>query len=277
MERIQHAIAKARAARQGVSAPEPASPVAARPATAEAAVAAAWHALAEAPISTRRLDASRVVAYRTGPDAAVFDVMRTNLMRQLRENGWTRVAITSPGSACGKTTTCLNLAFSLARQSDLRVLVLEMDLRRPTMARALGLTSGEHRFAAVLAGSEAPERQLLRRGANLAFGINSSAIPSPAELLHSAGAAAAVDAIEARFRPDVILFDTPPVLVGDDTLAFLDQVDCALMIAAAEKSTVGEIDRSGKELAAHTQVLGVVLNMCRYMDREEGYGHGGDY
>ena len=78
-----------------------------------------------------------------------------------------------------------------------------------------------------------------------------------------------IDALEARLRPDVILFDMSPMLVGDDALAFLDQVDCALMVAAAEETTVAEIEKCGADLAKRTQVLGVVLNKCRYMEDEE--------
>jgi protein-tyrosine kinase len=278
VERIQTAIAKARAARRALAGttPQAEAPGAPSAPVPGANLAAAWMALAEAPLDPRRLEAGRVVAHRPGPGAAAFDLMRTNLMRHLREHGWTRVAITSPTSACGKTTASLNLAFSLARQADLRVMVLELDLRRPAMARTLGL-AGPWRFSGVLDGSETMQNQLVRWGTNLAFGLNSLPVPSPAELLSSARAAEAIDAIEARFRPDVILFDMPPTLVSDDTIAFLDQVDCALMVAAAEKSTVGEIDRTGKELAEHTKVLGVVLNKCRFLDREDGYGYGGDY
>jgi protein-tyrosine kinase len=280
MERIQTAIAKARAARNalGETVSHADVPVMAPTSVAAPAVdiAAAWMSLAEAPLNPRRLDSARIVAHRPGPEAAPFDLMRTNLMRHLREHDWTRVAITSPSGGCGKTTTSLNLAFSLARQADLRVLVLELDLRRPAMVRTLGL-AGKWRFSGVLDGSETVEAQLLRWGTNLAFGVNSSPTASPAELLSSARAAEAIDAIEARFRPDVILFDMPPMLVSDDTIAFLDQVDCALMVAAAEQSTVGQIDRTGKELAEHTKVLGVVLNKCRFLDREEGYGYDGDY
>jgi len=278
MERIQTAIAKARAARHALAGTAPqADAPGATPAPASGEdLAAAWMELAEAPLDPRRLAAGRIVAHRPGPEAAAFDLMRTNLMRHLRVHGWTRVAITSPTSACGKTTTSLNLAFSLARQADLRVMLLELDLRRPAMARTLGLVS-QCRFSGVLDGSETVQHQLLRWGTNLAFGLNSVPVPSPAELLSSARAAEAIDAIEDRFRPDVILFDMPPTLASDDTIAFLDQVDCALMVAAAEQSTVGEIDRTGKELAEHTKVLGVVLNKCRFMDREDGYGYSGDY
>jgi Mrp family chromosome partitioning ATPase len=80
-----------------------------------------------------------------------------------------------------------------------------------------------------------------------------------------------VDEIEEMLKPDVMLFDTAPVLTGDDTLAFADQVDCALLVAAAEESTIAEIDRAGELLAGHTQVLGVVLNKCRFLSRSEGY------
>jgi protein-tyrosine kinase len=193
-------------------------------------------------------------------------------MHQLREQNWTRVAITSPDSDCGKTTLSLNLAMSLARQPDLKVMVIELDLRRPSMIRALGLDRTCN-FAGVLDGSETVDRQMLRWRSNLALGLNSFPVSSPAELLSSDRAAEAVDALEEMFQPDVMLFDLPPMTVGDDTIAFLDQVDCALMVTEAEASTVAEIDRCGKELAAHAKVLGVVLNKCRFMERTEGYGY----
>lgn len=268
MERIQSAIAKARAARGGLAAaPKPAPQAAAKPPKDM------WSTLTEIQFDDTRLERGRIVAHQSGPQAAVFDVMRTNLMHQLREHNWTRVAITSPNSSCGKTTLALNLALSLARQPDLKVVVLELDLRRPAMQRTLGIDRTCN-FAGVLDGSEAPEAQLFRWRSNLALGLNSIPVASPAELLSSDRAAETVDALEDRLQPNVMLFDLPPMLVGDDTIAFLDQVDCALMVTEAETSTVSEIDRCGKDLAAHTQVLGVVLNKCRYMEPTENYGYG---
>ncbi|MCX7644532.1 MAG: P-loop NTPase [Rhodobacteraceae bacterium] len=269
MERIQSAIAKARAARQRQEPP----PGGAAPEVARGPAAgnSPWLALTEVRLDPDRLEASRIVTDRPGPDADAYDMIRTRLVHQLRERGWTRVAITSPGSRCGKTTTCLNLALSLARQSDLRVVVLELDLRRPSMAALLGL-SPPGDLAAVLAGERQAHAQMLRYRTNLALAMNARPVPNAAELLASARAAAAVDEIEEMLRPDVMLFDTSPALVGDNALSFLDQVDCALLIAAAEESTVAEIDRAGELLAGHTQVLGVVLNKCRFLDRSEGYG-----
>lgn len=269
MERIQTAIAKGRAARQQLATIQPAKlPVAKE----DNRVAAAWAALGEAPFNRQVFEEARIVAHVPGPAATAFDLVRTNMMRHLRENSWTRVAITSPSGGCGKSTTCLNLAFSLARQTELRIVVLDLDLRRPNIMRALGLSRAPH-LPDVLSGEEPPEHGLVRIGANLAFGVNTKSVANSAEILSSTQTGTAIDAIEERFRPDVMLFDMPPVLVTDDTLSFLDQVDCALMIAASEQSTVAEIDRAGKELADHTAVLGVVLNKCRYMDEGDGYGY----
>ncbi len=272
MDRIQSAIAKARATREGTADSPPArSKANLSPPQHDGE---AWSTLPEIRLSPDILDDNRIIAHRSGSASSGFDVMRTNLLRQLRDHSWTRVAITSPGASCGKTTVALNLAFSLARLTDIKVMVLELDLRHPTILRALGIDRFQN-FAGVLAGIETPQSQITRWGANLAFGLNSFQVPSPAELLSSDRAADVVDAIEAKYRPDVILLDMPPMLVSDDTLAFLDQVDCALMVAAAEETPVNQIDQCGKDLAAQTQVLGVVLNKCRLMDRQDGYGYDG--
>ena len=84
MERIQSAIAKARAARANQSAPQA---LAADETRRDPGVESAWAALAPAPLDPGRLDARRIVAHRPGLPALPFDLMRTNLMRQLRQKG----------------------------------------------------------------------------------------------------------------------------------------------------------------------------------------------
>jgi Mrp family chromosome partitioning ATPase len=280
MERIQSAIEKARAARQQRD-PQPKAgggslAAAARPAgkpQVDAAVSTEsdpWMDLVPFEPDHRTLEAHRVVAYKSGPAAIPFDVMRTKLLYQLRSNNWKRIAVTSPSSGCGKTMVCLNLAFSLSRQADIRILVVELDLRRPSMAKVLGLHA-KSLFARVLEGGAPAEAHMVRCGTNLIFATNHSPARNPAELLQGAGSAAVLDEIEARYRPDVMIFDMPPMLVNDDTIAFIDQVDCALLVGAAEKSSIDEIDRCEQELSARTQVMGVVLNKCRYLEMGESY------
>lgn len=262
MERIQSALAKARAARDRKL-------QVTNPATGKKVTESGpWPTLEKVTLNPGHLERNRIVALHPGHSAASFDVMRTNLLRTLRTNGWTRVAVTSPTPACGKSTVAANLAFSLARLADTRVLLVELDLRHPSLSRMLGVEGGQN-FAASLAEGKLDFAQIRRAGDNLAVALNSRPVENPAELLSAARTADIIDEIEAQLRPDVVIFDLSPVLVSDDAIAFLDQVDCALVVAAADESTVAEIEKCGKDLAKRTQVLGVVLNKCRYREQDD--------
>lgn len=126
----------------------------------------------------------------------------------------------------------------------------------------------------VLDGSAAFEDAAVRMGENLVLAMNATPAPHPAELLQSVGTREALDAIERRWQPDIMLFDMSPMLATDDNVGFLGNVDCALLIAAAESTTLSNIDLCEKELAQLTNVLGVVLNKCRYPDDSVGYSYG---
>lgn len=260
MERIQSALAKARSARD--------RKLHSASGGAKGSEAGPWHDLAEAVPDQNALKRNRIVAQQPGQSASSFDVMRTNLLRTLRANGWTRVAVTSPNPGCGKSTVALNLAFSLARMADIRVLLVELDLRHPSLISMMGLPPNQNFFQSVGTG-KLDYSQVKRVGPNLALALNSKPLDSPAELLSAPRTADLIDEMETRLRPDVVLFDMSPLLVSDDALAYLDQVDCALMVAAAEETTVEEIEKCGADLGKRTQVLGVVLNKCRYMEEDE--------
>ena len=68
-----------------------------------------------------------------------------------------------------------------------------------------------------------------------------------------------------------MIYDLPPMLQSDDVMAFLPHLDCVLLVAGAEKSRLDEVDKCEKDLAEHTNVLGVALNLCRYMAEDFGY------
>ncbi len=114
----------------------------------------------------------------------------------------------------------------------------------------------------------------VRMGDNLALGMNATPARHPAELLQSAATRETLDSIERRWQPDIMLFDMSPMLASDDNVGFLGNVDCALLVAAAESTTLSNIDLCEKELAQLTNVLGVVLNKCRYQDDSVGYAYG---
>jgi Mrp family chromosome partitioning ATPase len=297
MDKIQSAIAKARADRAtvrgedsaemptaAVKAPAPApaaqhsTRVASRILTTypdEAlafALASRWQIIPTFVPSPALMARGHVVTFTDSHESVHFDVMRTRLLQIIRANGWKRVAITSPGPSCGKSTLALNLAFSFGRQSNLRTLLLEMDLRRPSLARTLGLKTQNH-FLRVLEGIETLPENAVRYGENLAIATQSGPARRSAELLQSPATATALDGIEAEYDPALILVDLPPVFASDDAMAVMGHMDAAIIVAAAESTTIKEIDRCESEVAGQANVIGVILNKCRYMNRDFGYDY----
>ena len=69
----------------------------------------------------------------------------------------------------------------------------------------------------------------------------------------------------------MVVFDLPPMLASDDVMAFVPNVDCAILVVAAESTTPREADVCERDLSEKTNVVGVVLNKCRYTPDKYGY------
>nr|WP_245223322.1 MULTISPECIES: CpsD/CapB family tyrosine-protein kinase [unclassified Ruegeria] len=195
------------------------------------------------------------------------------MLQQILSNGWRRVALTSPYSGCGKSTAAANLAFSLGRQEDLRTIVIDFDMRRMGLSEILKQT-GAHNMADVIQGKVPFHEQALRHGNNVIFGLNYSPTRHPAEILQSRRTIEMLEQLEAKYKPDIILFDTPPLMASDDSHGFLRNVDCALLLAAAEETSIDHIDVAEQQLAELTKVMGIVLNKCRYISGAFGNEYG---
>ena len=272
MEKLEAALAKAREIRRSAAGhPE----IVRDSAVAKSGkVGADWTSLPEINISPALASRNRIAALSGGAEATSYDMLRSRTIRMMKDKGWSRLAITSPGASCGKTTIGINLALSLSRQKDLRVMLIDLDLRRPALHKTLGHEPAMSMHD-VLDGTAAFESLAVRIGTNLIVAMNAAPSRHPAELLQSARTCERLDEIERIWRPDIILFDMSPMLASDDNVGFLPNVDCALLIAAAESTTLQNIDICEKELAQLTNVLGVVLNKCRYSDDSvAGYGYG---
>lgn len=282
MERIQSAIQKAREERgnsdgikTGNTASLPANHLQtpqSDPASIFAPEGNLWANLPKLELKPKQLSRARVYTDQATEAAAAFDVLRTRMMHQIKTNNWRRVAISSPGSACGKTTLCMNLAFSFARQRNIRTMVIDLDMRRPSIDKILK-ASGQRFFASALERESAPEDHMICHQEKLAFATNSKPTQNPAELLQDKGAAHVIDQLEERYKPDVMLFDTPPMLACDDTFAFLDQFDCVLLVAAAERTTADELEKCKKDIGERCNLMGVVLNKCRHLSKVDTYGY----
>ncbi|ANT60174.1 exopolysaccharide biosynthesis protein [Salipiger sp. CCB-MM3] len=226
-----------------------------------------WDQLPVFEIDSDHLERNRIItANREDPAHAAFDVLRTRLTQALAENGWTRVGITSPSKGCGKTFTAANLAISLSRQEGLRAMLMDLDLRNPSLHKAMGVRAPGC-MGALLRGAISPEAHLMRMGENhihaghdIAFGFNEVIEPYAAELLNAPATAEVLTSIEARLQPDVMLFDLPPALYYDDVLAFRPQIDGVLLVVGGGITTEREIREVERRLGTSTPLLGMVLN-----------------
>ena len=282
MEKLQAAIEIARRKREaerGESPPPTAASPAASPAIPSQAgpmsqltpavsppgdANARWQALPEVELDLTTLIRSRSLSQSASHESTPFDVLRTKILYQMRQNGWRRLAITSPLPKCGKTTAAVNLALALGRQPELRSMLFDFDLRAPSVADKLGLPQPPS-IAPLLRGERGFEGHGQRIGSNLALALSGVPETDPTRLLMSDTTRDTLARIQGDYAPDIMIFDLPSILIGDDARAFLQHVDCALILARADQTRYGDFDSCEREVGEYTNVLGVVLN---------GYRHG---
>ncbi len=226
-----------------------------------------WDKLRTFTVDEKHLNRNRVItASRADPAHAAFDILRTRLLQALRDRGWHRVAITSPTKNCGKTFTAANLAISLSRQENCRTILMDLDLRNPSLHKVLG-ASNPGAIGDMLRGKIPPEDHLRRMGKNqihaghnIAFGFNDEVEPYASELLQETGTAEVLAEMEARFDPDIVLFDLPPALYHDDVMGFRPQFDGVLLVVGGGVTSPKEVKDVERRLGAETPLLGTVLN-----------------
>ncbi|MEM8958102.1 MAG: CpsD/CapB family tyrosine-protein kinase [Pseudomonadota bacterium] len=219
-----------------------------------------WSALEPIELNSRTLERNRVItAARTDPAQATFDVLRTRILRAFAKRGWTRLGITSPGKGCGKTFISTNLAFSFSRHPDNRTILMDMDLRLPSVAKILGVSDPEP-ISWFLKGDASHTAHLRRHGDNLALGLNSERVGDAAELIQSASTVEALNGMRGALDPTMVIYDLPPMLSCDDVIGFLPQLDCVLLIVGGGTTKGSEVTECEQLLADQTHLLGVLLN-----------------
>lgn len=266
MEKLQKALQKARETRDGQAGPSAEAPK--RPERSGSAPPDSWSELAPFVPDPAHLVRNRIFTHVAQKEGAPFDVLRSKIFLAMRQNGWRRIAITSPEQGCGKTTIACNLALGLSRQSQTRTMLFDFDMRRPGVARLLGYRPrGDLRD--MLTGDLAPQDHLICVNGNLAIATSAAPVVDPTDVLTSGRTGEILDALQARYVPDVMIFDLAPFLQSDDARTVLRYVDCALILANAEQTLASQLDTCEREVGQHTNVLGVVLNNCRHVGIEE--------
>jgi protein-tyrosine kinase len=220
-------------------------------------------------LDTRHLEANRIITFDSeDPDAVSFDILRTQVLSKMHENGWKTLAITSPTPECGKTLIALNLAISIAKQTDKTALVVDFDLRKPKVAEYMGLKVKNSLFDYLENGVEVKDILVNPGVPRLVMLPNLVPIRNSAETLTSPKVKSLVNDLRERYESRYIIFDLPPLMAGDDAIAFLPQVDCVLLVVAGNQTKPIEIKESRRQLQS-SNLLGVVLN--KSSDKHQTY------
>jgi len=195
-----------------------------------------------------------------------FGTLRSRLYQIAAARPLRRVLVTSSLPGEGKTFVATNLAQSIVRQPDKRVLVIDADLRSPRLHIALGAPIGPG-LTDYLRG-EADEYAVIQHGpvGNLCFLPSGRPVSNPSELLSTDRMKKLLDLFTPVF--DWVILDSPPALPIHDANILADMCDGVLFVVRAgdtkyEIAEKGILEFRGKNL------LGVVLNQ---VDAFEGYG-----
>ena len=197
----------------------------------------------------------------TSMEAEQYQTLRLKIERFQRERDLRVVAITSPGARDGKSVTAINLAASLARGSNARVLLIEADIRRPAMSRYLGLNgaAAEKSLSKVLSSEGGTLQDGVQRFDSLRFDMMLAGTPDVpvTELLRSPRVASLLN--EAREQYDYVLVDTPPLGPVSDCALLARWVDGLILVVAAHKTPRKMLESSLNQLDS-ASVLGIVFN-----------------
>lgn len=219
-----------------------------------------WENLKPAAISEAALVDNHLISVtRAHPAHTAFDMLRTRLLQALNEKGWTRVAVTAPTRGCGSSFVTANLALAVARLETVRTVMLDMDLRAPSLHDMLGVPATDS-MADYLSGVIAPENFVQKVRPNLALALNDTASDTSAELFQNDITAEVLEELEEALCPELMLFDMPPALEFDDVLGFLPNVDAVLVVAGGGVSTAEDITKVEQILSEVKPILGVMLN-----------------
>jgi protein-tyrosine kinase len=284
MSNIEKGLRRARAALHSIGGPAPGVAEIAPLPDARFAAAAPAPTPAEAPAfdierlewvqpDVELLEQNRIVIDERSVASAAYKVLRTRVLQRMRRNGWKTLAVTGTCPNEGKTLTAINLSINLAWHLTTSVVLIDMDLRNPSVHRYLGIDT---RFGLMdyLNGDVPLVRAGVRPGIErLGVIMNDRPVANASELLSAPETTALIE--EVKNGDDrIVIFDLPPVFAGDDVLAFAPLVDAVLLVLS-QGTTKRVALLALRELLQNVNVIGTVLN--RSSERVAPYYYGYNY
>ncbi len=235
--------------------------------------------VASLDIPPEELDRRRIVGFESRDNRSrPYNLLRTQLMKQMKRNNWRMIGVTSATPDAGKTFTAVNLAAALAPTASAPVVLCDFDLRRGSIQKMLGFAPTYGLGSYLKKEIDDPRK--------FAFRINDSQLvvfPTTASRHGSSELLAGDEFVDfvARLRalPEeiTIICDLPPVFANDDAMICMQHLDAYLLVVDHGKTTGKQLEES-INLLSPAPCAGTVLNRYQggFAD-PYGYGYGDAY
>lgn len=205
------------------------------------------------------------------PLAEAFRRLRTRLQFLETDEPVHAIVVTSALPAEGRSTTAISLAVALA-DAGRRVALVDADLRRPSVARTVGLADSVG-LTTVLSGRARADEAVQRYGDGHLDVLASGPVPhNPSELLGSPRMEALIDDLRRQY--DVVLIDAPPLIPYSDAAILARRAGGALVVVGAGTTRRQQLRDAVASLASiNAPMLGVVINRAPTRRGRDPYGH----
>jgi protein-tyrosine kinase len=194
------------------------------------------------------------------PAAQAYRMLRTQVLQRAHSHHLSTIGVISAANGEGKTLTAINLALGLAAEPNQSVLLMDLDLKRPSIARTLGLAldqglegwfAGIAKLDDLWCGLEGAERLFLLP--------TMTPVPDSSEALARATTKKMFQDLKERDPARLLIVDLPPVLLSDDAITIAPSLDAVVLVVTEGRTRREDVSRT-LDLLGNTRVIGTVLN-----------------
>jgi non-specific protein-tyrosine kinase len=205
------------------------------------------------------LDNRCVCIEPNSPEIDCYKVLRTKIQLITREKGWNMVMITSPRPAEGKTLTAINLALTFSKVYNQTVLLVDCDLRHQNVHKLLGFQSDSGLMNYLLKGQPLEELIIWPGVDKLTLISGGQTLDNSSELIGSPQMKTLIQEMKSRYEDRYVIFDTAPLLIGDDAIALAHYIDSIIMVVEEGRTSIKDVKKA-LEMLPQEKFIGFVLN-----------------
>jgi non-specific protein-tyrosine kinase len=196
------------------------------------------------------------------PVSDQMSILHTQVLNRMQEIGARTLMVTSANPREGKTLTSINLAISLSQKLDRTVLLVDADLRKPTIHKYLGFEIHGGLSGYLLRQAEIPDLLVNPGIEKLVVLPGGLPLPNSSELLGSPAMEALVSEMKERYADRIVVIDTASLLTCADPLLVSRFVDAVLLVVECERTSGNDLQKS-LELLKDSTIVGTVFNKAK--------------